>query len=134
MQRRNFMEGVAAIAASNWDDLDYHPDEADEWGEFDGGPYNVLDPVSAAALAVDVQSQVASLNIQGETTFDERTVSVFYYDPMGVAIEWSADGDGGLKSNGAVYLDTERAKEVAGAIYQAAVELESWREADNGDN
>jgi hypothetical protein len=116
MQRREFMNGVAAIAATRWDNEEYDIENAENWDTMEGGSYTTgkFDP---SAMRASGEGSVASWSID-PSEFDERVVEV-YYDTSGVHVSMEGNSDG-LYGGALGQFDPEEAKQLAAAIYQAA--------------
>ncbi|WP_418280816.1 hypothetical protein [Halorubrum sp. DTA98] len=123
--RRQYLAGVAALAAARWNDAEYDIDAVDEWGPIKGGLYTtgVFSPES---LLTSGNDPAADWLVEDDDLTD-RTLEVTY-DSEGVqlAIEGSAED---TRAGGLAEVSPEQAREIAAAIFQAAEELER-REGD----
>jgi len=118
--RRQYMGGVAALAATRWENEDYDIENADEWEPLKGGIYET-GTFTPAALTTSGDGKVAGWLLEGDD-FSERAVEVFY-DPSAVHLSFEGS-DGDLRAGGLAELTTEQARELAAALFQAAEELD----------
>lgn len=127
--RRQYLGALAAGAAANWDAAEYDIENVDEWGDrvehveigsFDPASFRSSGDLGCSGYLVENQDV-------------ERPTAEVWYDGSGVALTLEAALDGGDYSGAVGEFTPEEARELAVAVYQAAEELEQWREAtDDG--
>lgn len=127
--RRQYMAGVAALAAARWDDAEYDIDAVDEWGPLEGGVYRTgrFSPASLLASGDDPDGRW----LVEDDDLSDRTLDVTYaQEGVEIAIEGSAED---TRAGALASLSPEQAREIAAALYQAAEELERRTETSEGD-
>lgn len=125
MQRRSFMQALAALAASRGVNLE----DTDEEDPVDTLDYWVAD-VEPKVIRSSGGGVVAGWDIEGES-LDELQVAA-WYDSAGVALDLQGDGEL-VRTSTFAQLDPDEARELGVALFQAAEELDAWREADDVD-
>lgn len=126
--RRQFLAGAAAVAAARWEDEDYDPANVDGWepivgagyvtGEFDVGP--ALGGITTEYFDIEFgRDELAAVDI------------VAGYDRDGVTLTIEANGDGPVRQGVLADLSPDDARELAGALYQAAWEYDNNEVADD---
>ena len=129
MQRREFMGGVAALAATRWDGEDYDIENAENWEPPTGGTFQT-GTFTPTLVTTSADGQIGGWLLE-DTDFTERTMEVFY-DADGVHLTIEGKGDG-VRGGGLAELDTDQARDLAAALYQAAEELDRRPEVDDAD-
>lgn len=127
--RRQYLGALAAGAAANWEDAEYDIENVDEWGEN-------IEHVNIGSFNPSEFRSDADLGYSGflvENDSVERPTAEVWYDNGGVTVSLEADLEGGDYAGNAGEFDPDEARELAVAIYQAAEELERWREAVDGE-
>ena len=127
--RRQYMAGVAALAAGRWSDAEYDIDAVDEWEPLKGGLYTtgVFSPASILTSGDDPDGGW----LVEDDDLSERTLEVTYdSDGVQLAIEGSAAD---TCAGGLAELSPEQAREIAAALYQAGEELERRTETSGDD-
>lgn len=120
MERREFIEGVAALTATRWDAEGHDPENIEEWAPTEPGTYTTgeFSPVYLSTSG----SVPGGEWLLEDSDFTERSIQVFY-DQRKVNLGVSGEGegiDGGLLAE----LNPDQARELGAALYQAAEELE----------
>jgi len=130
MQRREFMGGVAALAATRWESEDYDIDNVENWGPLGSSLYitGEITPDEVTASADGKYGGVAF----NDDDFTERVAQVTYWSE-GVSLDIEAKGDENVRSGVLAGLTTDQARELAAMLYQAAEELDQRREVDDAD-
>lgn len=123
MQRRDFMGAVAGVAATRWESEDYDPENVDEWKPIRGGRYTT-GRLRAEQISAEGNGPATDWKVTDDQ-LDERQLIVSY-DSEGpwLAVVGSADDRSFYHEVGAD-LDPEEAKQLAGALFQAAWEYEN---------
>lgn len=129
MQRREFMGGVAALAATRWDSEDYDIENAENWEPPTGGTFET-GTFTPKLVTTSGDGKIGGWLLE-DTDFTERTMEVFY-DDGGVHLTIEGKGDD-VRGGGLAELDTDQARNLAAALYQAAEELDRRPEADDAD-
>lgn len=117
MQRREFIGGVAALAATRWENEDY---DIENWDPMEGGSYTT-GSFTPTSMRTSGDGTVAGWLLEADDLV-QMTVEVFY-DTSGVHLTIEGNGDdvyGGAQSE----FDPHEAKEAAAALYQAAEEYQ----------
>jgi hypothetical protein len=121
VSRREYMAGVASLAAVRWDSEDYDIENADEWEPLKRGIYETGTFVPLA-ISSNGRGASASWMIEDDQ-LQERALQV-WYDPESVHIAFEGESDE-TYAGGLAELEPEQAKELGAALYQAAVEYET---------
>ena len=130
MQRREFMGGVAALAATRWENEDYEIENADEWEPLKGGSYTTGTFVPES-MRTSGEGAVAGWLLEDDE-FEDRTVEVFY-DTSGVHLTIEGSGDD-LYGGAIGEFEPDAAKQLAAALFQAAEEYDRRPEVDDADH
>jgi len=129
MQRREFMGGVAALAATRWENEDYDIENAEDWEPIEGGSYTTGTFVPAT-MRTSGEGAVTSWLLE-DAEFEDRTTEVFY-DTSGVHV--TIEGSSEDLYGGAIgEFDPDEAKQLAAALFQAAEEYDRRSEVDDAD-
>lgn len=129
MQRREFMGGVAALAATRWDGEDYDIENAENWEPPTGDTFQT-GTFTPKLVTTSADGKIGGWLLE-DTDFTERTMEVFY-DSSGVHLTIEGKGDD-VRGGGLAELDTEQARNLAAALYQAAEELDRRPGVDDAD-
>lgn len=103
--------------------------EDDEWEPIRGGVYKTVSVTPREFRSSGDSQSVGWLIEDGDT--DDRDVEVFY-TPDGVTVGVGGRGNG-LRADAAAELSTDRARELAVGLYQAAEELDHRLEVTDSE-
>ncbi|SDK17231.1 hypothetical protein SAMN05216226_1313 [Halovenus aranensis] len=123
-------QSVADLAAARLDTEDYDIDNADEWEPI-GSQTFYTGSFTPESVQTSGDGTVAGWLLEDED-LDERTLEVFY-DTGGVHIAIEGSGEAVFGSTGCEF-PPQLAKQVAAAMYQAAIEQERRSEGTDGDD
>jgi hypothetical protein len=131
VQRRDFMSGVAAVAASRWNAEGYDIENVDEWDPVDGGAYQTGTFTPEYLIASGHDGDRAEwLFERGD--FPDETIEV-HYDKSGVSIALEGAGES-HRAGSLANLTPEQARQLGAALYQAGEELERRKSADHAED
>jgi hypothetical protein len=131
MARREFLEGVAALAGTRWEEEDYDIDDADNWDAMAGGIYET-GSVSPALITGSVERPMSAIRV-AEDDVDEHHIDVDYTSKgVHCAVE-AENADGDVRIGAMCKLTPEQAKELGAILYQAGEELRLYREQGSGE-
>lgn len=123
MNRREVMQAVAGIATARWATEDYDPANVDEWEPIENGIYKT-GTFDAQELWGSGDSPLARIAFE-DRDFDERALNVAYdQDGPHMSIDAHAE-DRSTRFSLFAELTPEDARQLAGALYQAAWEYEN---------
>lgn len=123
--RRGYLGALAAGATVNWENAEYDIENVDEWGEkIEHVNIGSFDP---SAFRSDADLGCSGFLVENDSV--ERPTAEVWYDNGGVTVSLEADLVDDDYAGNAGEFDPDEAREFAVAIYQAAEELERWREA-----
>lgn len=121
---------VAGRAEERMAAQDYDLEDAEDWGEPPGWT-DVEGDIDLDGINVEVLGPVSRSHISDGTSLDlDRHANVAYSDRVGVALTFAGEGEQ-AETNGGLYAPPAEAKALAARLYQAALELEAWREAES---
>lgn len=124
--RREYMGGLASLAAAEWATEDYDIENAENWDAPVGGVWTVANMAPKQIIA-SAATGFGTMEYD-DKNFTQREVEVTYTE-SGVNVDIDAEGDepdhGAKPRVGALAtFDPEGARELAVAIYMAAEELD----------
>lgn len=129
--RREFLEGVATVAAARWQSDELEIDNVDEWEPIRSAVYETGE-VEADSLSAMGQAGPAHWRV-GDDDIEERILTASY-DEEGPRLAVAGRAEGGLpKSESLARLTPDQARELAAALYQAAEEYDRREVADEAE-
>lgn len=128
--RREYMAGVAALAAARWETEDYDIENVENWEPMKHGTYTT-GTFSPGYFSTSGEGKVGGWLLEDED-LSERTLEVFY-DTQEVHLTMEGKSDD-VRSGGLAAFDTDQARDLAAALYQAAEELDRRREVADADD
>lgn len=114
--------GLAAAANVKWDDLGFHPDESEDWGDLDGSVERRL-VNTEGAMDASVDGKWGGFGFE-EGAFEDESVSVSY-SRTGLLLAFDATAEDTRLGAGAS-LDPQEAREIALGLWMAADEFEAF--------
>lgn len=126
--RRQYLGALAAGAAANWEESDYDIENVEEWG--DEIEHVSIGRFTPLAYAGSADLGHSGFSVERRDVTDPMTA--VWYNRRGVIVSLEAEwelGEYDAYSGGSADFDPDEARDLAVAIYQAAEELERWREA-----
>ncbi|QDX41784.1 hypothetical protein [Salarchaeum sp. JOR-1] len=130
LTRRQYLGGVAALAASRWENEDYDIQNVENWEPLGTSLY-VTGEITPDEVTASADGEYGRLTFNDDD-FTERLAQVTYWTE-GVSLEIEAKGDGNVRAGQLTGLTTDEARELATILFQAAEELDRRREVDDAD-
>jgi hypothetical protein len=130
LTRRQYLGGVAALAASRWENEDYDIQNVENWDPL-GNDLYVTGAITPDEVTASTDGEYGRLTFNDED-FTERTAQVTYWTD-GVSLDIEATGAGNVRAGQLLGLTTDQARELAAILFQAAEELDRRREVTNAD-
>ena len=123
MQRRRFIEAVAALAAARWEEEGYDPEDLDGWEPMAPGSYRT-GKFAPSLLTTSGEGSAGHWLVE-DANLDARSLEI-HYDSGGVKLSFEGTGDA-LRGGMLAELQPAQARRAAAALYQAAEELDARR-------
>lgn len=127
--RRQYLGGVATLAATRWENEDYDIENVENWDPLKGGTYTT-GTFTPQQLTTSGEGTVSGWLLEDDD-FTDRTMEVFY-DPDAVHLTLEGQGED-LRRGGLAELTTDQARDLAAALFQAAEELDRRQEVSDTD-
>ena len=121
MQRRRFIEAVAALAATRWEAEGYDPADLDGWEPMEPGTYTTGE-FTPSLLITSGEGSAGRWLIE-DADLDARSLEI-HYDSGGVKLSFEGTSDA-LRGGMLAEFQPEQARKAAAALYQAAEELDA---------
>jgi hypothetical protein len=125
MERRDFLQGLAAATAAQWEDLE----DIEDLEPLGHEVYSTGE-ISPEEIVGHADGKYGGVAFE-EEDFTNRMAEVWYWK-NGVSLDIEAEGEDTVSSGQLLTLTPRQARELAVNLFQAAEELDRRREVDDG--